>query len=387
MKTSLFYLPSVGSKEDIERGKVGLRGELYGQMLRELGEQAKLADALGYDSISFTEHHFHVEGFELSNNPIMLDLFVGMQTKRLRVGQLGVVLPANNPIRVAEDIAMLDHMTGGRANAGFARGYQRRWVDIMAQQTHGIHGAQPHQHDEIDAANRAAFEECYRIIKKAWTEESLSFDGRYWRVPPGETPWAIEATNKWGLGVEKGIVKAVSVVPKPLQKPHPPVFQPFASSERSIRWCASEGVTAVLPPLFPAYERQLCDLYAEVSNKPPGEGMGVLRDVVIADSDAEAKDIWRRTGYFCGHEWFEPFGFSKGMEDPQTHEMPDLFENGLALVGSVDTVTRQLEHLLKRLPVRWLFAWMYNGLMPHDRLMKVMELFWTKVLPRVADSN
>jgi len=386
MKTSLFYLPSVGSRVEIEQGKAGLRGELYGQMLREVTEQAKLADALGYDSISFTEHHFHVEGFELSNNPIMLDLFIGMQTKRLRVGQLGVVLPANNPIRVAEDIAMLDHMTGGRANAGFARGYQRRWVDIMAQQTHGIHGAHPHQHDEIDAANRAAFEECYRIIKRAWTEEALTYDGHYWRVPPGDTPWNIEASTKWGLGIKDGIVKAVSVVPKPLQKPHPPVFQPFASSERSIRWCATEGATAVLPPLFPDYEHRLCELYAEVSGKSIGDGMGVLRDVVIADSDAEAKDIWRRSGYFCGHEWFEPFGFSKGLEDPNTHEAPDLFEHSLALVGTVDTVTRQMERLLKRLPVRWLFAWMYNGLTPHDRLMKMIELFWTKVLPRVADA-
>jgi alkanesulfonate monooxygenase SsuD/methylene tetrahydromethanopterin reductase-like flavin-dependent oxidoreductase (luciferase family) len=386
MKTSLFYLPSVGSRAEIEQGKAGLRRELYGQMLHEVTEQAKLADALGYDSISFTEHHFHVEGFELSNNPIMLDLFIGMQTKRLRVGQLGVVLPANNPIRVAEDIAMLDHMTGGRANAGFARGYQRRWVDIMAQQTHGIHGAQPHQHDEIDAANRAAFEECYRIIKQAWTEEALTYDGRYWRVPPGDTPWNIEASAKWGLGIEDGIVKAVSVVPKPLQKPHPPVFQPFASSERSIRWCATEGATAVLPPLFPDYEHRLCELYAEVSGKSVGEGIGVLRDVVIADSDAEAKDIWRRSGYFCGHEWFEPFGFSKGLEDPNTHEVPDLFEHSLALVGTVDTVTRQMERLLKRLPIRWLFAWMYNGLTPHDRLMKMIELFWTKVLPRVTDA-
>ena len=386
MKISLFYLPSVGNKAQVEKGMVGLRGELYDQMLREISEQARLADDLGYDSISFTEHHFHVEGFELSNNPIMLDLFIGLQTKRLRVGQLGVVLPANNPIRVAEDIAMLDHMTGGRANAGFARGYQRRWVDIMAQQTHGIHGAQPHQHDEIDAANRAAFEECYRIIKQAWTEEALTYDGRYWRVPPGDTPWNIEASNKWGLGIEDGIVKAVSVVPKPLQKPHPPVFQPFASSERSIRWCATEGATAVLPPLFPDYEHRLCELYAEVSGKSVGEGIGVLRDVVIADSDAEAKDIWRRSGYFCGHEWFEPFGFSKGLEDPNTHEAPDLFEHSLALVGTVDTVTRQMERLLKRLPIRWLFAWMYNGLTPHDRLMKMIELFWTKVLPRVTDA-
>ena len=257
----------------------------------------------------------------------------------------------------------------------------------MAQQTHGIHGAQPHQHDAIDDANRAAFEECYQIIKKAWTEDTLSYEGKYWRVPPGATPWPIAATQKWGRGVENGIVKAVSVVPKPVQKPHPPVFQPFASSERSIRWCAAENATAVLPPLFPAYEHQLCEIYAEASGKPFGEGMGVLRDIVIADTDDEAKALWRDSGYFCGREWFEPFGFSKGMEDPKTGETPDLWENSLALVGSVDTVTRQLERLVKRLPIRWIFAWMYNGLLPHDRLMKIMELFWTKVLPRVADPN
>ncbi|MBO0732098.1 MAG: LLM class flavin-dependent oxidoreductase, partial [Acidimicrobiaceae bacterium] len=137
MKVSLFYLPSVGSRADIEAGRAGLRGDLYDRMLAEISEQARLADELGYDSISFTEHHFHVEGFELSNNPVLLDLYVAMQTRRLRVGQLGIVLPAENPIRVAENIAMLDRMTGGRANAGFARGYQRRWVDTMAQQVHG----------------------------------------------------------------------------------------------------------------------------------------------------------------------------------------------------------------------------------------------------------
>jgi alkanesulfonate monooxygenase SsuD/methylene tetrahydromethanopterin reductase-like flavin-dependent oxidoreductase (luciferase family) len=387
MKVSLFYLPSVGSKSDIEQGMVGLNGDLYDQMLREVSAQAKLADELGYDSISFTEHHFHVEGFELSNNPVLLDLYIAMQTKRLRVGQLGIVLPAQNPIRVAEDIAMLDRMSGGRANAGFARGYQRRWVDIMGQQTHGIHGAQPHQHDEIDAANRAAFEENFRIVKLAWTSETLSYEGKYWRIPPGETPWNIEATRLWGKGVVDGIVKAVSVVPKPVQKPHPPIFQPFASSERSIRWCAQEGVTAILPPLHPILERQLFDLYAQESGRPLGEGMGVLRDLLIADTDEEAYAMWHESGYFCGQQWFAPFGFAKGLEDPKTGEVANLFTNHLALIGSVDTVTRQLEGLLKRLPVSWIFAWMYNSLMPHDSVMKTIELFQTKVLPRVAQLN
>ena len=167
MKTSLFYLPTIGSRQEIEAGLAGLDVALYSRMLKEIGEQARLADDLGYESISFTEHHFHIEGFEISNNPVLLDLFVAMQTKRIRVGQLGIVLPADNPIRIAEDIAMLDHMSDGRACAGFARGYQRRWVDTMAQQNHGIHGALPREHDAIDAANREAFEESYRIIIKA----------------------------------------------------------------------------------------------------------------------------------------------------------------------------------------------------------------------------
>src|SRR4029079_10258323 len=236
MKASLFYLPTIASRAEIEAGMAGMNPQCYQRMLKELTEQIKLGDELGYDSVSFTEHHFPIEGFELSTKHVLLDLYFAMQTKRIRVGQLGIVLPASNPIRVAEDIAMLDHMTGGRANAGFARGYQRRWVDIMAQQTHGIHGALPHQHDEIDAANREAFEECFAIIKKAWTEEMLSFQGKFWKIPPGETPWPLETTAKWGKGVENGILKSVGVVPKPLQKPNPPIFQPFASSENSTVW-------------------------------------------------------------------------------------------------------------------------------------------------------
>ena len=322
MKVSLFYLPSLGSKADIEAGMAGMRPDLYQQMLREVSEQCRLADDLGYDSVAFTEHHFHIEGFEVSNNPVLLDLYIAMQTKRIRVGQLGIVLPASNPIRVAEDIAMLDHMSGGRANAGFARGYQRRWVDVMAQHAHGIHGALPHQHDEIDAANRAAFEECFQIIKKCWTEEMLSYQGKFWKIPPGDTPWPLETTAKWGKGVEDGVLKSVGVVPKPLQKPHPPIFQPFASSENSIRWCAKNGVTAILPPMHEVHERNLFEVYASVSGRKPGEGVGMLRDIIIADSDEEARQLWVNSATFAGNAWFVPFGFRRGMLDPKTGEAP-----------------------------------------------------------------
>jgi alkanesulfonate monooxygenase SsuD/methylene tetrahydromethanopterin reductase-like flavin-dependent oxidoreductase (luciferase family) len=388
VKTSLFYLPSLGSRTDIEAGMAGQRRDLYQQMLAELSEQARLADELGYDSISFTEHHFHIEGFEVSNNPVLLDLFVGLQTTRLRVGQLGIVLPASNPIRVAEDIAMLDHMTGGRANAGFARGYQRRWVDTMAQQTHGIHGALPHQHDAIDAANRAAFEENVRIIKQAWTQEIVNYQGHYWKVPTPGTPWDLDASKRYGRGIENDMVTGVGVVPKPLQQPHPPLFQPFASSERTVRWCAQENITPVLPPMHPTLEREMLEVFADESGRPVGQGIGVLRDVVMADSDQEALALWLDGPVFCGASWFAPFGFAKALEDPTTGQALDaqgLLEHGLAFVGTSDTVTAQVERLLARLPVQWVFAWQYNGLVPHSKLMASIERYATDVVPRVAE--
>ena len=391
MQVSVFYLPSIGSRAEIEKGMAGLRTDLYQQMLTELKEQAQCADELGYDSISFTEHHFHVEGFEISNNPVMLDLFVALNTKRIRVGQLGIVLPSQNPLRVAEDIAMLDHMSGGRANAGFARGYQRRWVDVMAQQLHGIHGATPFEHDAIDEANRAAFEEHFRIVKQAWTEDMMEFHGKYWQIPPEGTPWTIDATKQWGSGVdEQGIVRQIGVVPKPLQKPHPPIFQPFASSENSIRWCAREEITAILPPMYAAFQNQLYEIYAEEAESvgrkvAPGEGLGVLRDVVVADTDEEALELWSQSGAFCGAAWFAPFGFSRLLAEPGVDERltpQDLMDRGMLLVGSPDTVSRQMERLLSDAPVRWLFAWTYNGLMPHAKIMRSLDLFQTKVMPR-----
>ena len=198
----------------------------------------------------------------------------------------------------------------------------------MAQQTHDIHGALPHQHDEIDAANRAAFEENFQIIKKCWTEEMLTFDGKYWKVPAGATPWTLDTTAKYGKGVENGILKSVGVVPKPVQKPHPPLFLPFASSENSIRWAARENVTAILPPMLPVYEDHLYDVYAEVSGRPRGEGCGLLRDVIIADTDEEAQALWRDSGQFSGRAWFEPFGFRRGLQDPQTGTLHDLGGSG-----------------------------------------------------------
>jgi alkanesulfonate monooxygenase SsuD/methylene tetrahydromethanopterin reductase-like flavin-dependent oxidoreductase (luciferase family) len=181
------------------------------------------------------------------------------------------------------------------------------------------------------------------------------------------------------------MLKSVGVVPKPLQKPYPPVFLPFASSPNSIRWAAQEGVTAILPPMHEAYSSPLYDLYAEVSGRPRGQGTGLLRDVIIADTDEEAMALWADSGQFSGKAWFEPFGFRRGLMDPVTKQFATAKESvdlGYALVGAVDTVTRALEANMKRQPVDWLFCYTYNALVPHNKLMKSTEALWTKVLPK-----
>jgi alkanesulfonate monooxygenase SsuD/methylene tetrahydromethanopterin reductase-like flavin-dependent oxidoreductase (luciferase family) len=175
------------------------------------------------------------------------------------------------------------------------------------------------------------------------------------------------------------------VVPKPLQKPHPPLFQPFASSENTVRFCAKEGITPILPPMLPVYEEKLYSVYSEVSGKPKGQGVGVLRDVIITDTDEEAMALWRDSGQFSGRAWFEPFGFRRGMQDPKTGKYPtaeEIIAMGYAYVGTVDTVLRAMETQQKRQPVDWVFCYTYNALVPHPILMKSIETFWTKVMPR-----
>ena len=96
--------------------------------------------------------------------------------------------------------------------------------------------------------------------------------------------------------------------------------------------------------------------------------------------------LWRDSGAFCGAAWFAPFGFASVLREPERADESmtpeELLETNLILVGTADSVSRQIERLLETTPMRWLFAWTYNGLVPHAKLMRSLELFATKVLPR-----
>ena len=155
-----------------------------------------------------------------------------------------------------------------------------------------------------------------------------------------------------------------------------------ATTEFLAKGGLDEGVA---PCWFPRSEDELFELYAEVSGKPVGQGVGVLRDVIVADTDEEANALWRNASTFVASAWFEPFGFYQGLADPKGGPpIEDFFATSLALVGSPDAVVRQLEALQRRLPVEWIFAWEYISLIPNETLKKSIELFATKVLPRVT---
>ncbi len=173
MKFMLFVLPTVpATLEERERLRpIGRNNERYQMMLDELRKLAVFADDAGFDVMSTTEHHFHSEGYECSVAPLMLYADLAARTKRIKFSPLGLVLPSWDPIRCAEELAVLDHLTKGRIYAGFARGYQDRWVNVLGQQYH-VTGA-PMDGSSIDNHNRRVYEETLKVIKKAWTEESF----------------------------------------------------------------------------------------------------------------------------------------------------------------------------------------------------------------------
>lgn len=158
-------------------------------------------DKLGYDGIGFNEHHCSPYG--LMNSPNLLASAVAQRTKRAKLLIYGNLLPLHEPLRIAEELAMLDCLSQGRLIAGFARGIPREY------QVHNVPLAD----------SRARFEEAYDIILGAWTQEVFSYSGKFWTY------------------------KDVALWPRPLQRPHPPLWMPITSSKESIEFAGKHDMT------------------------------------------------------------------------------------------------------------------------------------------------
>jgi len=197
MKFSLFHLPSFFPEFHHSEE------QFYQDMLTETDR----AEAHGFHSVWFAEHHFHHYGGHIPSVPV-LGAAVAQRTKKLRIGSGIVLLPLQDPIRVAEEYAMLDCLSGGRLEFGIGRGFQKMEYDAFERNM---------------ADSRVLFEEAHDIILKAWTEECFSYEGKF------------------------RTVRNLKVIPKPVQK-LPPIYVACIFTGESFQWTGRMGYNLMVVP-------------------------------------------------------------------------------------------------------------------------------------------
>lgn len=405
MKVILQVYPTAGSMEEAEKYRpIGRNNAMYQRMLGDLVDLVKLCDDLDVWGITHVEHHFHSEGLEQSPHPGLLNLYLGLHAKKVRMGQLGYVVPSHDPIRLAEEIAMVDHMLQGRYFVGLARGYQSRWTNVIGQKF-GI-TATASDGSEQDQRNRSVFEDNYRIMRAAWERDLLEWNSEHYQVPfPHDTGipnWPPTAfTAKYGTPGEMdadGTIRGVSVVPKPFSQPHPKLFQAFSASPRTIQWCAEEGIVPTILAGDIGVVSDLVTLYHDVANKhghavARGQNVALVRGMHFCKDRSEANSLIEQYDYGVWQNWYEPFGFAEAtrwkdeqgpIPKPGETLATRLLDTGLYLYGSVDDVKRQLSAQLEKAPCEY-FVWLFHmGLMPKERVLRDLETFMTKIVPAVS---
>jgi len=182
--------------------------EVAVQTYAEHLEAWETLDRLGYDGVGFNEHHTSPYG--LMNSPNLLAASAAQRTRRLKLLIYGNLLPLHDPLRLAEELAMLDCLSNGRIVSGFARGIPREYKVYKVPLSE----------------SRARFEEAWEIIRRAWTEEVFSFEGRFWSY------------------------RDVAIWPRPVQQPHPPVWVPVTASKETIEWAGRHDIP-ITPGLVP----------------------------------------------------------------------------------------------------------------------------------------
>jgi alkanesulfonate monooxygenase SsuD/methylene tetrahydromethanopterin reductase-like flavin-dependent oxidoreductase (luciferase family) len=324
-------------------------------------EQFEMADQLGFDWVTLAEHHF--APMSLTPNPMVMAGALTQRVKHARIALLGSNIPIQNPIRVAEEFAMLDALTGGRVVAGMLRGTSNEYV------TYGVNPAE----------SRDRFEEALALIISAWTEpQPFGWQGRYYEY------------------------RAISIWPRPIQQPHPPIYMSGSSPESgefAARHHVSLGFAFTTVPLAAAAARYYRARAAEFGWQPTPDDVLYRLAVHVADTDAEATaDLLaagaaeRRGGYSTANRALDDTAATLGYygRDVETqrgrlepHDFQDRIALGQLLVGSPATVVRQIRAIREQLPCGILdLIFQPVG---RDKTLKSIELFGTRVLPVIHE--
>ena len=394
------------NEERVALRPIARNSDKYQQMLRELEEVVVFADQLGYDSFSVPEHHLHNEGLVMSPNSMLLYAKLAAMTKQIAFMPNSMVLPARNPIHVAEDIAIFDNLFPGRVKIGFARGYQKRWMQTIMQTELAASSMTDKASDD---ANREIFNEHLDVVMLALTEDSFRYEGKHFKVPyplEGIGGWAgHEITREWGAEGEvdeHGVVQKVGVIPGPLTKPYPEMFIPVSGSPASMTEAARRGFTAIFLESNPEKFAQMCKSYQQNALEagtelPLGKKIAANRLVAIGDSFEEAMEHAANTAGWDFWNYFGKFGFMESFrvpsDPPGMLQLRDkyetaqrLYDSGHLLAGTADDVRRQLAALHSIHghggELDW-FSWTFyaQGNSSVDEQKRQLEIFAEKVLP------
>jgi probable F420-dependent oxidoreductase len=312
-------------------------GDYYRQALDEVTR----AEELGFDSVWMEEHHAVTNHYWPSPLPVLAGF--ATRTSRLRLGTDIVVAAFHHPVRLAEDVAMLDVMSGGRFVLGIAIGYK---PDEFA-----LYG--------VELEKRGArFEEQLAIMKGLWTQERVQFKGAYYTL--------------------EGRLE-----PKPVQKPHPPLWI-GGWGNITLRRAASladnwiPGPTADLTRLLNG-KKQFLEQRRAAGLPAPTE-WPLTRDVIIADTDAEARALAEehimvayRREYAGG--WRHPF-----IDASIATDLDKLMEDRF-IIGGPEQCVRRLRRFVEQYGLTHLICRMFFPGMPHARIMRGLELLAREVLP------
>tara|TARA_B100000029_G_scaffold472369_1_gene512823 strand:+ start:1519 stop:2745 length:1227 start_codon:yes stop_codon:yes gene_type:complete len=366
--------------------------DMYHKIVHEWTDIVKEADEMGVWGISTIEHHFHSEGYEVGPNPGILNSYWASQVKNARVGALGYVAATQDPIRIAEETAILDHLTQGKYWVGFARGYQSRWTNTIGQFSDSV--ATVSDGSENDKRNREIFEERVEMILKCWTEESVRLDGKHYQAPyPLET--GVEDYPAWKIaseaGVqgeidEKGAVQRISVVPKPYTKPHPPVMVAASKSPDSIKFCAKHGF---IPTYFMTTQgmSELVDLYVEEATKYGrhyirGQNQNIVRWPHITKTSDDYDRKLREYDLDIYKNFYGPFfpQFPQGSDDELVQSMKD---SGIFIGGTLDESIEAWKETYAEVPAEYITLIYHWAQQPKEDMMEELSLFMEKVLPEL----
>ncbi len=374
---------------------IGRDSELYYKIIHEWSEIIREADTMGVWGMSTIEHHLHSEGYEVGPNPGVLDAHWAAQVKNLHLGAFGYVMATQDPIRVAEETAIIDHMTHGKYFVGFARGYQSRWANILGQSAGAV--ATLSDGSAGDQRNREIFEERVEMVLDCWTKDSVELNGKYYQAPyPHDT--GITGYEGWEIAREAGaegeidddgVVRRVSVVPAPYQKPHPPVFIAVARSRETIEFAAKHGFR---PSYFNPTDGvvELANVYVEESAKGGrdlqlGQMQNIVRHTRVAKSEADFERKIRAYDLDIFKNFYSVFG--NHHVDPVKHDAEAAYrairEHKFIMGGTVDDTIRDWQEVYSRIPCEYITLIWHWAQEPKDELLEEMRLFMEKVVPEL----